>query len=114
MFMRLWFLDHDEGRTLPDGECFARIRRFRDACLAHPAVQQTSCEEIVQLHDDYAKGAGNGGLALGGTRSSSALTPHWRQRPWPPADEHAQSATDAELGLRASRAFDAGGVWITA
>lgn len=99
MFMRFWFLDYYEGFALPDGPDFARIRRFRDACLAHPAAQQTSREEIVKVYYDYAKGAGNGGLLPGRSRSSFSFTPHWRERPWPPADKYGQSATDAELGL---------------
>jgi glutathione S-transferase len=99
MFMRFWFLDYYEGFTLPDTEAFARVRRFRDACLAHPAAQQTSREEIVKSYYDYAKGAGNGALLPGRTRSSFVFEPHWRERPWPPADKYGHSASDAELGL---------------
>ena len=97
MFMRFWFLDYYEGFELPPE--LARVQRWRDACLAHPAAQQTSKEEIVKVYYDYAKGAGNGGLLPGRTRSSFGFEPHWSTRPWPPADKYGVSATDAELGL---------------
>jgi glutathione S-transferase len=99
MFMRFWFLEYYEGFALPETEAFARVRRFRDACLAHPAAQQVSREEIVKSYYDYAKGAGNGALVHGRTRSSFVFEPHWRDRPWPPADKYGHAATDAELGL---------------
>lgn len=97
VFMRFWFLDYFEGFELPPE--LARVGRWRDACLAHPAAQQTSKEEIVKVYYDYAKGAGNGGLLPGRTRSSFVFEPHWSTRPWPPADKYGVSATDAELGL---------------
>ncbi|MDQ3364944.1 MAG: glutathione S-transferase family protein [Myxococcota bacterium] len=99
MFMRFWFLEYYEGFELPDEARFARVRRWRDACLAHPATQQVTHEEIVKLYYDYAKGAGNGALLPGRQRSSFAFEPHWSKRPWPPADKYASSATDVELGL---------------
>lgn len=107
LFMRFWFLDHYEGFVLPDEPRFARVRAWRDACLAHPDAQQTSREEIVKLYYDYAKGAGNGALLPGRTRSSFAFTPHWSARPWPPADKYGTSATDAELGLMQDEAVPA-------
>jgi glutathione S-transferase len=97
MFMRFWFLDYYEGFTLPPA--LARVQRWRDACLAHPAAQQTSKEEIIKVYYDYAKGVGNGGLVPGRTRSSFAFEPHWATRPYPPADKYGGSATDVELGL---------------
>lgn len=99
MFMRFWFAEYYEGFELPEGETYARVRRWRDACLAHPAAQQVTREEIVKLYYDYAKGAGNGSLLPGRQRSSFVFEPHWRDRPWPPADKYGVSATDAELGL---------------
>lgn len=102
MFMRFWFLEYYEGFELPETPEFARVRRFRDACVAHPAARQTSREEIVKVYYDYAKGAGNGSLVPGRSRSSFSLTPHWRERPWPPPDKYGDSATDAELGLGAA------------
>jgi glutathione S-transferase len=99
MFMRFWFFAYYEGFDLPDEARFARVRRWRDACLAHPAAQQVSEEEIVKLYYDYAKGAGNGALLPGRTRSSFVFEPHWRERPWPPRDKYGISASDGELGL---------------
>jgi glutathione S-transferase len=99
MFMRFWFLDYYEGFDLPEEPRFARVRAWRDACLAHPAAQQTSREEIVKVYYDYAKGAGNGALLPGRTRSSFVFEPHWSTRPWPPKDKYLTSASDAELGL---------------
>jgi glutathione S-transferase len=96
IFARFWFLDYYEGWDIPPE--FARVRRWRDACLVHPAAQQVSREEIVKLYYDYAWGAGNGALLPGRTRSSFVFTPDWRSRPWPPAGKHAP-AGDLELGL---------------
>lgn len=98
IFMRFWFLDYYEGFSLPPAG-FERVRAWRDACLAHPAVQQVSREQIVKVYYDYARGVGNGGLVPGRTRSSFAFTPDWRERPWPPADKYGPAATDRELGL---------------
>ena len=53
----------------------------------------------MKLYYDYAKGAGNGALLPGRTKSSFAFEPHWRTRPWPPRDKYAVAATDAGLGL---------------
>jgi glutathione S-transferase len=98
-FQRFWFLEYYEGFELPDEPRFARVRAWREACLAHPAAQQVSREEIVKLYYDYATNAGNGALPPGRTRSSFAFEPHWRDRPWPPADKYNVHATDADLGL---------------
>ncbi|WP_349368503.1 glutathione S-transferase family protein [Salinarimonas sp.] len=97
LFARFWFLDHYEGYDIP--ETLQRVRRWRDACLAHEAAQQVSREEIVKLYYDYALGAGNGALLPGRTRSSFAFEPHWRERPWPPREKYAPPASDAALGL---------------
>ncbi|MCB9738679.1 MAG: glutathione S-transferase family protein [Deltaproteobacteria bacterium] len=99
MFERFWFLDYYEGFELPDGGEYDRVRRWRDACMAHPAAQQVSEEQIVKVYYDYALGAGNGSLLPGRSVSSFAFTPHWQDRPWPPRDKYAGSASDRELGL---------------
>jgi glutathione S-transferase len=99
LMARFWFLEYYEGFDLPDTEAFARVRRWRDACLEHPAAQQVSREEIVKSYYDYAKGAGNGALLPGRRVSSFVFEPHWSRRPWPPANKYSHSATDAELGL---------------
>jgi glutathione S-transferase len=97
MFARFWFLEYYENFDLPvDG--FGRVRRWRDACLAHPAAQQVSREEVVKSYYDYALGVGNGALPPGRRVSSFVFTPHWSQRPWPPRDKYAP-ATDTDLGL---------------
>jgi glutathione S-transferase len=99
MFMRFWFLDYYEGFELPGDDRYTRVRAWRDACLAHPAAQQVSREEIVKLYYDYAQGAGNGALLPGRERSSFVFEPHWRDRPWPPRGKYQGSASDAQLGL---------------
>ena len=98
-FMRFWFLDYYEDFALPEGETYARVRRWREACLQHPAAQQVTKEEIVKLYYDYAKGAGNGALVQGRKRSSFVFEPDWRERPWPPKDKYHVSASDDQLGL---------------
>lgn len=99
MFMRFWFLEYYERFDLPDEPRFERVRRWRDACLLHPAAQQVTKEQIVKVYYDYAKGAGNGALLPGRARSSFVFEPHWSTRPWPPPDKYGCSASDAELGL---------------
>lgn len=99
IFMRFWFLDYYEDFRLPETPLYARVARWRQACLEHPAAQQVTREEIVKLYYDYAMGAGNGVLCEGRSVSSFAFAPHWKERPWPPADKYALQATDAELGL---------------
>jgi glutathione S-transferase len=98
MFMRFWFLDHYEGFALPQDGRFDRVARWQVACLAHPAAQQVTREEIVKLYYDYAFGAGNGALLPGRTRSSFVFDPPWQDRPMPPKGK-ARAASDAELGL---------------
>lgn len=99
MFQRFWFLDYYEGFSLPDDPAYSRVRAWQDACLAHPAVQFVTEEEIVKLYYDYALGAGNGALVDGREVSSFVFEPHWRDRPWPPRDKYAGTASDADLGL---------------
>ncbi len=99
MFARFWFLEHYENYDIPD--TLPRVRRWRDACLAHPAARQMSREEIVKLYYDYAWGAGNGALLPGRQHSSFVFEPPWRTRPWPPRGKQAP-ASDQELGLIAN------------
>lgn len=98
-FQRFWFLEYYEDFELPDTPDYARVRRWIDACVSHPAAQQTSKEEVVKLYYDYSQGAGNGSVPPGRSRSCMAVEPHWRERPWPPRDKYGRHATDAELGL---------------
>jgi len=98
-FQRFWFLEYYENFELPDEPRFARVRAWIAACLAHPAAQQVTKEEIVKVYYDYAKGAGNGSLLPGRSKSSMAFEPDWSARPWPPRNKYEHGATDAELGL---------------
>lgn len=98
-FQRFFFLEYYEDFTLPDTPRFARVRQWIDACVAHPAAQQATREEIVKLYYDYSQGAGNGALLPGRSKSSFAFEPDWRTRPWPPRDKYAHRASDVELGL---------------
>ena len=102
MFMRFWFLEYYEGFDVPATAEYARVRAWREACLAHPAAQQVSREEIVKLYYDYALGAGNGALPEDRNVSSFAFEPAWPDRPWPPRDKYLTHASDAELGLVAA------------
>mgnify|MGYP001186350668 CR=1 FL=1 len=99
LMMRFWFLDYYEGFALPETEDYARVARWREACLAHPAAQQVCYDEIVKLYYDYAVGLGNGALPEGRSRSSFVFTPDWPDRPMPPKDKYDRIASDAELGL---------------
>ncbi len=102
LMMRFWFLEYYEGFVLPETSDFARVARWREACLAHPAAQQVSRERIVKLYYDYAVGASNGDLPEGRQVSSFTFEPDWPGRPMPPRDKYERIATDAELGLLAA------------
>ena len=99
LFMRFWFLEYYEDFRLPADDRYARVRAWRDACIAHPAAQQVTSEQVIKLYYDYAKGAGNGALLPGRRRSSFVFEPDWRARPWPPRNKYDHSATDEALGL---------------
>ncbi len=98
-FMRFWFLEYYEDFELPREARYSRVRRWREASLEHPAVQQVGREQIIKVYYDYAKGAGNGALVAGRERSSFVFDPGWEGRPWPPKDKYDRAATDLELGL---------------
>ena len=99
LLMRFWFLEFFEDFALPQEPRFARVCTWREACLAHPAAQQVSREQIIKLYVDYAHGAGNGTLLPGRKRSSFVFEPDWRLRPWPSQQKYGPSPSDAELGL---------------
>lgn len=101
IFKRFWFLDYYEGFELPVGKDYDRVRVWREACMAHPATEQVTEQEIVKLYYDYALGAGNGAMPKGRTVSSFAFEPGWQSRPMPPKDKYAGTATDIALGLLA-------------
>lgn len=102
LFMRFWCLGYYEGFELPAEPRFARVRAWQQACLAHPAAQQVSREQVLKLYADYAQGCGNGALPAGRQVSSFARVPHWAGRPWPPRDKYGAAPTDHELGLCAA------------
>lgn len=102
IFKRFWFLDYYEDFELPTGPDYDRVRHWRAACMAHPATDQVSEEEIVKLYYDYALGAGNGALINGRKVSSFVFEPDWRTRPWPPRAKYDGTASDAALGLVSS------------
>ena len=97
MFKRLWFLEYYEDYEIPAQ--LRRVQRWREACLAHPAAQARSHEELIKLYYDYAQGGGNGRLPEGRSISSFTLDAPWQDRPWPPRDKWGHVATDTELGL---------------
>jgi glutathione S-transferase len=98
-FQRFWFLEYYENFELPDEPRYARVREWVDACMAHPAAQQVTKEEVIKLYYDYSKGAGNGALLPDRRLSSFSFEPDWRFRPWPPRTKYEHGATDVELGL---------------
>ncbi len=99
LFMRFWFLEYYEEFQLPQEENYARVRKWRDACICHPKTQQVTKEQIVKLYYDYALGAGNGTLLTDRKKSSFVFEPDWPIRPWPPKNKYEYQATDNELGL---------------
>lgn len=99
VFKRFWFLDYYEEFDLPDATEYARVSKWKNACMAHPATQQVSEEEIIKLYYDYALGAGNGALVADRKVSSFAFEPRWQERPMPPRDKYSGSVTDKKLGL---------------
>jgi len=99
IFKRLWFLEYYEDYVVPAH--YDRVLRWRAACVAHPAAQYRSREELLKLYYDYSQGGGNGRIPEGRTISSFSLDTDWRTRPMPPRDKWGRAATDAELGLLA-------------
>lgn len=97
MFKRLWFLEYYEDYEIPAN--LGRVRRWRDACVAHPAAQHRTHEELIKLYYDYSQGGGNGRIPEGRSISSFTLEPGWKSRPMPPRDKWHHAATDEELGL---------------
>ena len=96
---RLWFLDYYEDYAVPAK--LARVNRWREACLAHPATQAHGYEEIIKLYHDYTRGFGSGRIPEGRKISSFTIDPHWSTRPMPPRDKWAPAPTDDDLGLTA-------------
>jgi glutathione S-transferase len=94
---RLWFLEYYENYQIP--EQLTRVRAWQEACLAHPAAQARSFEEIIKLYYDYSRGVGGGKLPEGRAASTFSLDYPWSQRPMPPRNKWDGAASDAQLGL---------------
>ena len=99
IFQRFWFLEYYEAFEIPASPDYARVKRWVEACMGEPNAQQVTKERIVKLYYDYARGAGNGALLEGRTKSSFTFDPDWPERPMPPADKYSPAASDAALGL---------------
>ena len=98
LFMRFWFLDNYEDFELPDEARYARVRRWRDACLAHPAAKQVTREQIVKLYYDYTQGAGTAHCCRDARNRRSSSSPIGAAGPGR-RRKYALAATDAQLGL---------------
>lgn len=87
-FQRYCLNAYYRGFELPNEERYARVRRWRDAMLAHPLVQETGMRDAdyIKLYHDYALGYGNGAVPPGRERSSFDLSVPLTQRPMPPRE----------------------------
>jgi glutathione S-transferase len=97
LLKRLECLDYYDTYRIP--EELDRVRKWHAACIGHPAAQSRTIEEIVKLYYDYSRGASSGSLVPGRRKSSFAIDPCWRSRPFPPRDKWGDGKTDLELGL---------------
>lgn len=63
----------------------ARVQRWREAVLAHPAVTRTGIapDDYIKLYEDYAYGCSNGAVPEGRARSSFDLSVPLAERPMP-------------------------------
>ena len=102
MFKRLWFLEYYEGYEIP--QTLKRVLAWREACLAHPAAQHRTHDDLMKLYYDYSQGGGNGRMPEGRQVSSFTIDVPLADRPMPPRDKWGHSATDAELGLAGAAA----------
>jgi glutathione S-transferase len=87
-FMRWCLNDYFRRFALPE-EGTARVRRWRDACLAHPLVIRTGMpkDDFIKLYADYALGFGNGAVPPGKEKSSFDFTWKLADRPMPPVPD---------------------------
>ncbi|MGG5811354.1 glutathione S-transferase family protein [Falsiroseomonas sp. CW058] len=84
-FQRYCLDEHYRGFRLPETPDHARVRRWRDALLAHPLVVATGMPagDFIRLYEDYALGHGNGAVPPGRERSSFDLSIPLASRPLP-------------------------------
>jgi len=87
-FMRFWFLEYYEDFDLPRGDRYARVREWRDACLAHPAAGQVTEEQVVKLYYDYARARATVPCSRAAPAPLSPST-----RPGPPAPGRPRTST---------------------
>ncbi|WP_373049310.1 glutathione S-transferase family protein [Vulgatibacter sp.] len=85
-FQRYCLNEHFRWFSLPGDAAYERVRRWRDAILAHPVIGQTgvSDDDFIKLYADYAQGYGNAQLPPGAERSSFDLAVPLHERPMPP------------------------------
>ncbi len=71
-FERYCLNEHYRGFELPEGAEYTRVRKWRDAILAHPVVKATGLprEDFIKLYFDYSLGYGNAAMPPGRTHSS--------------------------------------------
>lgn len=83
-FLRYALNEYFWGFELP--RALSRVCRWRDALLAHPAVQSTSLavDDYIKLYADYSLGYSNGAVPPGQERSSADLSVPLSERPMPP------------------------------
>jgi glutathione S-transferase len=88
-FQRYCLNAYFRGFALPEQAGFARVRRWRDACLANPLVVSTGMpdEDFIKLYADYAHGFGNGAVPPGRAYSSFDMMVPLASRPMPPRPE---------------------------
>jgi glutathione S-transferase len=84
-FQRYKLNEYYRGFELPQSREYARVRRWRDVSLEHPATMSTSLsdEDYIKLYEDYSLGVSNGGLPPGRERSSFDLSVPLASRPMP-------------------------------
>lgn len=73
---------------VPSSPEYARVLRFRDACLAHPLVQSTGMldDHYIKLYWDHARGYRRG-IIPEGVQSAYAIPEPLDLRPLPPRPE---------------------------
>ena len=88
-FFQRWCLNEHFRRFVLPEDGTARVRRWRDACLAHPLVIRTgmSAGDFIKLYADYALGYGNGSVPDGREKSSFDFGWPLAERPVPPVPD---------------------------
>ncbi len=88
-FFQRWVLNDWFRRFVLPEAGTARVRRWRDACLAHELVVRTGmpAADFIKLYADYALGFGNGAVPPGRERSSFDFGWPLADRPMPPVPD---------------------------